>query len=88
MDAVSQDGKCDASRQHPDQCREVSRRDFGYWHLTDNPPALANVRDGVTADKDGFWPAMVCLLLIQSGHQLCTADHLSEAVFASIKVLV
>jgi len=30
--------------------------------------ALANVRFWGTADKDRFWPAMVCPLMTQSGH--------------------
>ena len=43
---------------------------------------------GVTADNGVFWPAMVCLLLTQQRHHLCTAAMLSMPVSASIEVLV
>jgi len=37
--------------------------DVGYWHLTDNPVALAFVRFWTTADNGGSRPAMVCPLM-------------------------
>jgi hypothetical protein len=39
-----------------------------FWHLADNPVALGFVRFWTKADKGGFWPAMVCPLMTQSGH--------------------
>ena len=44
------------------------RLDDRYWHLADNPAAPAFVRFWGTADNGGFWPAMVCPLVTQSGH--------------------
>jgi hypothetical protein len=38
-----------------------------YWHLTDIPAAPAFVRFRTTADKGGFWPAMVCPLMTLNG---------------------
>ena len=43
---------------------------------------------GLTADKRGFLPAMVCPLLTQQRHWLCTAAMVSMPVSAPTKVLV
>jgi hypothetical protein len=40
--------------------------DVCLWHIADNPIAPAFVRFWGTADKDRFWPAMVCPLLTDS----------------------
>jgi hypothetical protein len=46
----------------------IMRRSEGRkWHLADNRTAPAFVRFRTKADKGGFWPAMVCQLLTQSG---------------------
>jgi len=38
-----------------------------FWHLADIPTTAAFVRFWGTADNGGFWPAMVCPLMTQSG---------------------
>jgi hypothetical protein len=54
----------------------------------DNPVAPAFVRYWTRADNGGFWPAMVCPLLTQLRHWLCTAAIILMPVSASIEVLV
>jgi hypothetical protein len=39
-----------------------------FWHKVDKAAAPEFVRFWTIADKDRFWPAMVCPLLTQSGH--------------------
>ena len=63
-------------------------RDVRSWHLADNPVALAFVRFWTKADKSGFWPKTVCLLMTQQRHWLCTAAMVLMPVSAPIKVLV
>jgi len=41
--------------------------DVAFWHLADNPVAHTFVRFWTKADNGGFWPAMVCPLMTQSG---------------------
>jgi hypothetical protein len=43
---------------------------------------------GVTADKRGFWPVMVCPLLTHQRRWLCNAAMVLMPVSAPIKVLV
>jgi len=47
-----------------------SVRNVAYWHLTDNRTVRAFVRYWTKADNGGFWPAIVCPLMTQSGHQV------------------
>jgi hypothetical protein len=48
----------------------------------------ANVRFRTTADNSGFSPVMVCPLMTQQRHWLCTAAMFLMPVSAPFKVLV
>jgi hypothetical protein len=59
-----------------------------YRHLADNSVASAFVRFWTKADKVGFRAAIVCPLLTQLRHWLCTAAMVLMPVSAPIEVLV
>ena len=62
--------------------------DVDLWHLADNPAVAEFVRYWTKADKARFWPVMVCPLMTQKRHWLCTAAMVLMPVSAPIKVLV
>jgi hypothetical protein len=60
----------------PDPVRSVGhRRNVAYWHLADIPTAAAFVRYWTKAEKGGFRPGTVCLLLTQSGHSAASTSQ-------------
>src|ERR1019366_6705355 len=51
----------------------LTEHDVRLWHLADISAAAAFVRFRTTADKGGFWPAMVCPLMTHKRH--CSEPH-------------
>src|SRR5450759_1518535 len=62
-------------------------RHISTLHLTDIATAPVFVRYWTIADKGGFWAAMVCPLMTQLRHWLCTAALFLMSVSTPVKVL-
>jgi hypothetical protein len=71
-------------------CRQcyLLRRIGREWHLADNAVALMFVRFWTKADNSKFWREIVCPLMTQQRHWLCTAALVLMQVLAPIKVVV
>jgi hypothetical protein len=58
------------------------------WHIATFRTQALKGRYWTKADKDRFWPGMVCPLLTHQRHWLCTAAMFLMPVSAPSKVLV